>query len=94
MDSATASAETLRNQISATEDELKRLKEQLASVEAHDAEAAQRGMAGLDLSAAGLVTENGSENERKWPLSEEEYKRYGRQMIVPSIGIQGIHTTF
>ncbi|KAL5321018.1 hypothetical protein ACEPPN_011828 [Leptodophora sp. 'Broadleaf-Isolate-01'] len=89
MDSATASAETLRNQISATEDELKRLKEQLASVEAHDAEAAQRGMAGLDLSAAGLVTENGSENERKWPLSEEEYKRYGRQMIVPSIGIQG-----
>ncbi|PVH85785.1 molybdenum cofactor synthesis protein-like protein [Cadophora sp. DSE1049] len=70
MDSATASAETLRKQISATEDDLKRLKAQLASVEAQDAEAA-KGIAG------------------KWPLSEEEYRRYGRQMIVPSVGIQG-----
>lgn len=25
----------------------------------------------------------------KWPLSPEEYKRYGRQIVVPSIGIQG-----
>lgn len=25
----------------------------------------------------------------KWPLSSEEYKRYGRQMIVPSIGLSG-----
>ncbi|KAH7364118.1 molybdenum cofactor synthesis protein-like protein [Rhexocercosporidium sp. MPI-PUGE-AT-0058] len=91
MDSATASAETLREQISATEDELKRLKEQLANVEAQDADAAQEGMEGLNLGAGNLVTENGSEseNERTWPLSEEEYKRYGRQMIVPSIGIQG-----
>ncbi|KAG9236279.1 molybdenum cofactor synthesis protein-like protein [Amylocarpus encephaloides] len=26
---------------------------------------------------------------RKWPLLPDEYKRYGRQMIVPSVGIQG-----
>jgi len=26
---------------------------------------------------------------KKWPLELEEYKRYGRQMIVPNIGIQG-----
>ena len=25
----------------------------------------------------------------KWPLEAEEYKRYGRQMIMPEIGIQG-----
>jgi hypothetical protein len=25
----------------------------------------------------------------KWPLTPEEYSRYGRQMIVSSIGIQG-----
>lgn len=25
----------------------------------------------------------------KWPLTPEEYLRYGRQMIVPSIGIEG-----
>ncbi|KAH7417388.1 molybdenum cofactor synthesis protein-like protein [Cadophora sp. MPI-SDFR-AT-0126] len=92
MDSATASAESLRKQISATEDELQRLKAQLASLEAQDV-AAAKGIAGLDLGAGDPVTEleNGrkGESERKWPLSEEEYRRYGRQMIVPSIGIQG-----
>lgn len=25
----------------------------------------------------------------KWPLNPEEYLRYGRQMIVPSIGVGG-----
>lgn len=25
----------------------------------------------------------------KWPLTPEEYLRYGRQMIVPSIGMEG-----
>lgn len=24
-----------------------------------------------------------------WPLSKEEYKRYGRQMIMPEIGLEG-----
>jgi len=77
MDSATASAESLRKQIFDTEDELKRLKEQLASVEA------QEGLEGLHLSNGGLVTKT------KWPLTAEEYRRYGRQMIVPSVGIEG-----
>ncbi len=27
----------------------------------------------------------------RWPLRGEEYRRYGRQMIVPSVGIQGIY---
>lgn len=25
----------------------------------------------------------------RWPLSEEEYKRYGRQMIMPEVGLHG-----
>ncbi len=25
----------------------------------------------------------------RWPLSEEEYRRYGRQMITPQIGLEG-----
>lgn len=25
-----------------------------------------------------------------WPLQKHEYERYGRQMIVPNFGIQGI----
>ncbi|KAL2072634.1 hypothetical protein VTL71DRAFT_11977 [Oculimacula yallundae] len=85
---ATTSVEALRNQITATENELKRLKEQLGALEAQDA--ASRGIAGLSLDA-GLVTEHENHHldEGKWPLSKEEYRRYGRQMIVPSIGIQG-----
>lgn len=25
----------------------------------------------------------------KWPLSKEEYRRYGRQMIIPEVGLSG-----
>jgi adenylyltransferase/sulfurtransferase len=28
---------------------------------------------------------------RRWPLDKHEYKRYGRQMIMPEIGLQGIY---
>jgi len=85
MDSATQSADSLRKQIAATEEELKRLKAQLASVEAYDStNGVQKSLQGLEIGDAGPVTQG------KWPLSAEEYKRYGRQMIVPSIGIQGI----
>jgi hypothetical protein len=85
MDSATQSADALRKQIAATEEELKRLKAQLASVEAHDGtNAVKKSLQGLEVDDASPVTHG------KWPLSAEEYKRYGRQMIVPSVEIQGI----
>ncbi|KAF2839456.1 Molybdopterin-synthase sulfurtransferase [Patellaria atrata CBS 101060] len=29
------------------------------------------------------------DTEQKWPLDPEEYKRYGRQLIMPEIGLQG-----
>lgn len=35
--------------------------------------------------------DDGTKNS-KWPLSAEEYLRYGRQMIVPSIGMEGKHS--
>lgn len=73
MESANASAEALREQILVTEETLRRLKEKLAQIESDD-------------------NSNSAKNSSrcpKWPLSPEEYKRYGRQMIVPSIGIQG-----
>lgn len=79
MNAATQTAEQLRRQILGVEDQLKKLKEQLAEVEARN-----EVQTSLDsLSMQDPVT-NG-----KWPLSSEEYKRYGRQMIVPSIGIKG-----
>jgi adenylyltransferase/sulfurtransferase len=80
MDAATQSAESLERQIATTEEELKRLKEQLAVVEAQSS--IEQAVDGLNLGASSVTT-------GKWPLGLEEYKRYGRQMIVPNIGIQG-----
>ena len=74
MESANASVEALRKQILDTEESLRELREQLAQIESRDVI---------------KIAKNSSINELKWPLSSEEYKRYGRQLIVPSIGIQG-----
>jgi adenylyltransferase/sulfurtransferase len=30
-----------------------------------------------------------SEVTQRWPLEKDEYKRYGRQLIMPEIGLQG-----
>jgi len=80
MDAATQSAEALKKHIATTEEQLKRLKEQLVAVEAQSS--LEKAVGGLELGAGPVTT-------GKWPLELEEYKRYGRQMIVPSIGIQG-----
>ena len=78
MEPANASAEALRKQIATAEAELKKLRAQLAQVEA---DAVIQKTEGLSLNEHPVT--------KKWPLLPEEYKRYGRQMIVPSIGIQG-----
>ncbi len=47
-----------------------------------------------DLVAVEKEATGEEENEAsgvKWPLKREEYKRYGRQMIVPSVGLKGIY---
>ena len=80
MDAATQSAEALKKQIASTEEQLKRLKEQLVAVEAQSS---------IEKAVDGLVLGAGPVTAGKWPLELEEYKRYGRQMIVPNIGIQG-----
>lgn len=33
--------------------------------------------------------QNETSSSWRWPLSREEYKRYGRQMITPEIGLEG-----
>jgi adenylyltransferase/sulfurtransferase len=80
MDKVTSRAEALRRQIAVTEEELGRLKEQLAAVEGKQLE-----------NVNGLSSRDGPSplSEGRWPLSAEEYRRYGRQMIVPNVGIQG-----
>ena len=78
MNIATESADSLRQQIAVTEKQLNKLKEQLANVEAQ-----------LDVRNIQQEETASPVTPAKWPLSSEEYKRYGRQMIVPNIGIKG-----
>ena len=85
MELANASAEAFRKQIQQIEGQLARLKAQLAEVEA--ATVTQKTIELSQKERTDPVT-------LKWPLLPEEYKRYGRQMIVPSIGIQGIPNLF
>jgi adenylyltransferase/sulfurtransferase len=33
--------------------------------------------------------EDAQEVKKKWPLEKNEYRRYGRQLIMPEIGLQG-----
>ncbi|KAK9856704.1 hypothetical protein MYU51_000559 [Penicillium brevicompactum] len=67
------------------------LEETCASLRAQIS-ATEEQLAGLkrDLASAEAqsVCENQSD-EQRWPLLQEEYKRYGRQMIVSQIGLQG-----
>ncbi|KAI1277440.1 adenylyltransferase [Xylaria sp. FL0933] len=83
MDPVADKIERLKAQISKTEVELQQLRTQLAELEA------------LPLSpssgtAPAVQNEStGPSQEWKWPLKEEEYARYGRQLILPSVGIKG-----
>ncbi|KAJ4154125.1 hypothetical protein LMH87_010588 [Akanthomyces muscarius] len=64
-------------EIAQRESELADLKSQLAVAESAKREADD----GADTSAA--------QQDWKWPLKEDEYERYSRQMIVPNFGLQG-----
>lgn len=37
-------------------------------------------------------TTEGNKSRSQWPLEAEEYQRYGRQLIMPEIGLQGTYT--
>ena len=67
------------------------LEETCASLRAQIS-ATEEQLAGLkrDLASAEAQSECGNQSdEQRWPLLQEEYKRYGRQMIVSQIGLQG-----
>ncbi|KAL2004651.1 hypothetical protein VTN00DRAFT_3179 [Thermoascus crustaceus] len=76
---------SLRAQIAATETQLAALKRELESAEKAAAVAA----AGKEDSTGKTTARDRDERTTKWPLLKEEYKRYGRQMIVPQVGLQG-----
>lgn len=86
MNSAEEKAKALRLQIADAENELARLKLQLLTLEEKTDEPKEsKEPETIGSTADGLVTHDDS----KWPMNLDEYKRYGRQMIVPDIGIQG-----
>ncbi|ROV90398.1 hypothetical protein VPNG_10025 [Cytospora leucostoma] len=80
MEEAKKRAEKLQLQISKAEEELRGLKEQLAQVndEEHIFEP-----------VTGPTAEEDGTPAWKWPLTAEEYDRYGRQLILPNVGIHG-----
>ncbi|KAI0876315.1 adenylyltransferase [Hypoxylon argillaceum] len=81
MDAITGKIGELKAQISKTEEELQRLKTQLAELEA------------LPPASSAAEPQDQSvpatSQDWKWPLKEEEYTRYGRQLVLPSVGIAG-----
>lgn len=83
MDELERSCVSLRAQIAATETQLAGLRRELESAE----------KAALEIKKQEEDTkrdDHGDDRQpRDWPLLNEEYRRYGRQMIVPQLGLRG-----
>jgi adenylyltransferase/sulfurtransferase len=79
MSSTIDPAALLRQQISDHEQAVQTLRKQIAELEQADKAELQP-----DKSDVGS----------SWPFSPEEYSRYGRQMIVPSVGLKGKSSTY
>ena len=73
--------EAIRADIEATSARLAKLKFELQQAEAGHSEI---------LHDKGTGSQKESETVGRWPLPADDYKRYGRQMIMPEIGLQGI----
>ena len=91
----------LHLRIQALEEELSVLKRQLAIAEAVDLSQASRPVSpstavstDAELSVEQPTTAKHGENDSRWPLDADEYRRYGRQMIMPEIGLEGFSSTF
>lgn len=80
MEELLKSRELLQQQVSATEAQLHNLRSELENTEKQIAtEKAKSATVNDDFAA-----------QQKWPFSQDEYRRYGRQMIVEKIGLEGM----
>ncbi|CAK7210725.1 hypothetical protein SBRCBS47491_000875 [Sporothrix bragantina] len=70
----------LRRRIAAAEAGLQSLRQQLAQAEVDEVDEADE---------AEEKKPQHTANDNKWPLAEQEYDRYARQLILPSIGVAG-----
>lgn len=78
----------IRTRISALEEELGRLKAQLVAAEGNVSGSTTRINHGLGFETATQYKDT-DEQPRLTLLDLEEYMRYGRQMILPEVGIDG-----
>ncbi|PLB49062.1 molybdopterin synthase sulfurylase [Aspergillus steynii IBT 23096] len=85
MDNLEDRCASLRAQIAATETQLAGLKRDLENAE----QAASKTTTQEADDIRDSATESDCNEKRRWPLFDEEYRRYGRQMIVPQLGLQG-----
>lgn len=82
-------AETLRSQIIRVENQLADLKVKLVEAETSAPTVSHLGGSSCpDIKEKEVVISKLDERGR-WPLGTEEYKRYGRQLIIPEIGLKG-----
>lgn len=72
---------SLQARIAATEVQLADLKQELAR--------AQEAVANAQTQKGDHTPAQESQGRSSWPLGPEEYKRYGRQMIVSQVGLPG-----
>lgn len=73
-DAIMGKVEELRRKVAEAELDLRNLKEQLTSAEKEAQEEASA---------------SSSSQPWKWPLQPEDYERYGRQLIIPQVGVKG-----
>ncbi|KAK8138579.1 hypothetical protein PG984_001959 [Apiospora sp. TS-2023a] len=86
MEPASSRAEQLRLQIAKAESELRELRLQLSQVEQRqeDAPPDQPGR-----SSHATYVPPDIEPPWSWPLQQQEYERYARQLILPNVGVDG-----
>jgi hypothetical protein len=94
---------SLRQQVESTETQLRNLRLQLEQAEQQCASARQLEQAWAGGYPQDWITETlaalspevqqgaipAKSTHGRWPLESEEYKRYGRQMILPEVGLHG-----
>lgn len=86
-------AAEVRDLISKAELELARLKEELANIEAAEEEESKEGRESqqhVEVNGTATTATQELNGAWKWPLSAQEYDRYGRQLILPNVGIHGV----
>lgn len=73
----------LRDKIQTLEATLQNLKDELVTAEA------QRNGQPNGFHRSDKHEKGAEVDEWPWPLQQSEYRRYGRQMIVPQVGLEG-----